>query len=50
MKKEVVLLIGAGQISMAIARRVSSGKKIIVGDWNLRNAQNISNISDNLKK
>ena len=47
MKKEVVLLIGAGQISMAIARRVSSGKKIIVGDWNLRNAQNISNILNN---
>lgn len=47
MKKEVVLLIGAGQISMAIARRVSSGKKIIVGDWNLRNAQTISNILNN---
>lgn len=47
MKKEVILLVGAGQISMAIVRRVGSGKKIIVGDWNLDNAQNISNILNN---
>ena len=47
MKKEVILLVGAGQISMAIVRRVGSGKKIIIGDWNLDNAQNISNILNN---
>ena len=47
MKKDVVLLVGAGQISMAIARRVSSGKKVIIGDWNLNNAENTSNILNN---
>ncbi len=44
MKKDVVLLAGAGQISMAIARRIGNDKKIIVGDWNINNAENISNI------
>lgn len=43
-EKDVVILTGAGQISMAIARRVGNDKKIIVGDWNLKNAENISNI------
>ena len=43
-EKDVVILTGAGQISMAIARRVGNDKKIIVGDWNLQNAENISNI------
>lgn len=47
MEKEVVLLVGAGQISMAIARRVSSGKKVIIGDWNFDNAIKISNILNN---
>ncbi len=32
MKKEVILWTGAGQIGMAIARRVGYGKTIIVGD------------------
>ena len=32
MKKEVMIVTGAGQISMAIARRVGFGKKIILGD------------------
>lgn len=44
MKKNVMLLVGAGQISMAIARRIGYDKKIIVGDWNIDNAENISNI------
>ena len=43
-EKDVVILTGSGQISMAIARRVGNDKKIIVGDWNLQNAENISNI------
>lgn len=39
MKKEVVLLTGAGQIGLAIARRIGYGKKIVAGDKNLENAQ-----------
>lgn len=44
MSKDVVILTGAGQIGMAIARRVGFGKKIIIGDKNTQNAQNISKI------
>lgn len=42
--KDVILWTGAGQIGMAIARRVGYGKKIIVGDKNLQNAQKIATI------
>jgi NAD(P)-dependent dehydrogenase (short-subunit alcohol dehydrogenase family) len=42
--KEVVILAGAGQIGMAIARRVSYGKKLIIGDKNPDNAKNIAKI------
>lgn len=45
--KDVVLLTGAGQIGMAIARRIGFGKKIIIGDKNLDNAQNIASIMQN---
>jgi NAD(P)-dependent dehydrogenase (short-subunit alcohol dehydrogenase family) len=44
--KEVVLLTGAGQIGMAIARRIGFGKKIIVGDKNLDNAKAITKIME----
>lgn len=44
MKKDVVILTGAGQIGMAIARRVGFGKKIVIGDKSLNNAQTISKI------
>ena len=37
-KKDVMIVTGAGQISMAIARRVGYGKKIVMGDKNLENA------------
>ena len=37
--KDVVLWTGAGQIGMAIARRVGYGKKIVVGDKKLANAE-----------
>lgn len=37
--KDVILWVGAGQIGMAIARRVSYGKKIIVGDKSIKNAK-----------
>lgn len=40
--KEVVVLTGAGQIGMAIARRISYGKKLIIGDKNIENAEKIS--------
>ena len=42
MRKDVVLWTGAGQIGMAIARRLGTGKKIIVGDMKLKNAENIA--------
>ena len=45
--KNVMILTGAGQIGMAIARRIGAGKKIIVGDKSLENAQNIAQIMTN---
>ena len=42
MKKDVMILTGAGQIGMAIARRMGYGKKIIVGDKKLEHAQAIA--------
>ena len=47
MAKDVMLLTGAGQIGMAIARRLGADKKIIIGDKNLHNAQNIAQIVTN---
>ena len=44
MSKEVMIVTGAGQISMAIARRMGYGKKIILGDKNENNAQAIAEI------
>ena len=44
MKKDVVILTGAGQIGMAIARRIGFGKKIVIGDKSMDNAQTISKI------
>ena len=40
--KEVMIVTGAGQISMAIARRVGYGKKIVMGDKNIQNANAIA--------
>jgi NAD(P)-dependent dehydrogenase (short-subunit alcohol dehydrogenase family) len=45
--KNVMLWAGAGQIGMAIARRMGYGMKIIVGDKNLENAQSIAKIMNN---
>lgn len=36
--KDVMILTGAGRIGMAIARRMGSGKKIVIGDKNPDNA------------
>ena len=43
-KKEVMIVTGAGQISMAIARRVGFGMKIVMGDKSLKNAETIARI------
>ena len=42
MSKDVMIVTGAGQISMAIARRMGYGKKIILGDKNENNAQAVA--------
>ena len=42
--RDVILLTGAGQIGMAIARRIGFGKKIIIGDKNIDNANTIAKI------
>ena len=44
MGKEVLLLTGAGQIGMAIARRIGFGKKIVLGDKRMENAEAIAKI------
>lgn len=44
MEKDVMLVTGAGRISMAIARRIGYGKKIILGDKNINNANAIAKI------
>ena len=44
MNKDVVILTGAGQIGMAIARRVGFGKKIVVGDKSMKNAEAVAKI------
>lgn len=44
MKRKVMLLVGAGQIGMAIARRTGFGKKIIVGDKKREHAEMVAKI------
>ncbi|MBQ6504214.1 MAG: SDR family oxidoreductase [Flexilinea sp.] len=44
MKKDVMIVTGAGQISMAIARRIGFGKKIILGDKSMKNCETIAKI------
>ena len=43
-KKEVMIVTGAGQISMATARRMGFGRKIVMGDKNINNAKTIAEI------
>lgn len=43
-RKEVVLLTGAGQIGMAIARRVGYGRKIVVADKSTANAEAVTGV------
>ena len=42
--KDVMVLTGAGQIGMAIARRMGYGMKIVIGDKRLENAQAVAKI------
>lgn len=42
MKQNVMLLIGAGQIGVAIARQMGYGMKIVIGDKKTENAQTIA--------
>ena len=42
--KDVMIVTGAGQISMAIARRIGFGTKIVMGDKNMKNAETIAKI------
>lgn len=42
--KDVMILTGAGQIGMAIARRMGYGMKIVIGDKSIKNAETISKI------
>ena len=44
MEKDVMILTGAGQIGMAIARCMGYGKKIVIGDKNPDNAQAVAKI------
>lgn len=47
MKRDVMILTGAGQIGMAIARRMGYGKKIVMGDKKMENAEDIARIMNN---
>ena len=47
MQKDVMIVTGAGQISMAIARRIGYGKKIVLGDKKIENANDIAEIMTN---
>ena len=42
--KDVMIVTGAGQISMAIARRIGVGIKIVLGDKKKENAENVAKI------
>lgn len=46
-RKDVMIVTGVGQISMAIARRMGFGKKIVMGDKNINNAKAIAEIMNN---
>ena len=46
-KKDVMMVVGAGQISMAIARRMGYDKKIVLGDRKIENAKAIAEIMNN---
>lgn len=47
MNKDVLILTGAGQIGMAIARRAGADKKIVIGDKKIKNAEAVAEIMTN---
>lgn len=47
MGNDVMLLIGAGQIGMAITRRMGYGMKVIIGDKKIENANAICDVMNN---
>ena len=49
MNKDVMLVTGAGQIGMAIARRTGFGRKIILGDKSIKNAETTAEIMNPAK-
>jgi NAD(P)-dependent dehydrogenase (short-subunit alcohol dehydrogenase family) len=44
MGKESIIWIGAGQIGLAIVRRIASGRRVVVGDKNRKNAQSAADL------
>ncbi|MDC7954932.1 SDR family oxidoreductase [Fusobacterium simiae] len=46
-KKEVVVLIGAGLIGLAIARRISVGKHLVIADYSQKNIDNVRELLEN---
>ncbi len=47
MKREVIIWTGAGQIGLAIVRRIGTGKTIIVGDKNISHARRAADLLNN---
>ena len=47
MKKDSVIWIGAGQIGLAIVRRIAPGMKIVIGDKNIVHAQTAAEVLNN---
>ena len=45
---DVMLVTGAGQISMAVTRRIGYGKKIVLGDKSRQNCETIAGIMNNV--
>ena len=45
--KQVVVLVGAGSIGIAIARRVSAGKRLVIADCSFENAKQAAQMLDN---
>lgn len=42
--KDVLLVMGAGQISLAITRRIGYGKKVILGDNHIEHAEAMAQV------
>lgn len=44
MRKDTIIWMGAGQIGLAIVRRIASGKKVITGDKSLEHARAVADL------